>query len=57
MSVFEKRVLRKIFVPKRDELIGEWRELHNEKLNYLYSLPNVVGVIKSRRLSWGGEGI
>jgi hypothetical protein len=38
--VFENRVLRRVFGPKRDEVTGEWRKLHNEKLNYLYSLPN-----------------
>jgi len=43
-------VLRKIYVPKRDEVTGEWRKLHNEELNDLYSSPNVIGVIKSRRM-------
>jgi len=52
--VFENRVLRKIFGPRRDEVIGEWRKLHNEDLNYLYSLPNTVKVIKSRRMRWAG---
>jgi len=46
--VFENRVLRRIFVPKRDKVTGEWRILHNEELNELYSSPNVVRVIKSR---------
>jgi hypothetical protein len=47
--VFENRVLRRIFGPKRDEVTGEWRKLLNEELNVLYSSPNVVRVIKSRR--------
>jgi hypothetical protein len=50
--VFENRVLRGIFGPKRDEVTGEWRKLHNEELNGVYSLPNIVRVIKSRRLRW-----
>ena len=52
MRVFENRVLRRIFGPKRDEVTGEWRKLHNEKLNVLYSSPNIVQVIKSRRMRW-----
>ena len=51
--MFEKRVLRRIFGPKRDGVIGvttEWRKLHNEELNYLYSSPSIVRVIKSRRM-------
>jgi hypothetical protein len=48
MRVFENRVLRRIFGPKRDEVTGEWRKLHNEELNDLYSLPNIVQVIKSK---------
>ena len=52
MRVFENRVLRRIFGPKRDGVTGEWRKLHNEELNVLYSSPNIVRVIKSRRMSW-----
>jgi len=50
--VFENRALRRIFVPKRDKVTGEWRKLHNEELNYLYCSPNIVGVIKSTRMRW-----
>ena len=50
LSVLEKRVLMRIFGPKRDEVTGEWRKLHNEELNVLYSSPNIVRVIKSRRM-------
>jgi hypothetical protein len=49
--MFEKRVLR-IFRPKRDQITGEWRKLYNEELNDLYSSPNTVRVIKSRRMRW-----
>jgi hypothetical protein len=52
LRVFENRVLRRIFGPKRDEVTGEWRKLHNEELNNLYSPPNIVWVIKSRRMIW-----
>jgi hypothetical protein len=55
LRVFENRVLRRIFGPERDEVTGEWRKLHNEKLNGLYSLPNIVRMIKSRRLRWAGH--
>jgi len=48
-------VLRRIFGPKRDEVTGEWRQLHNEELNDLYSLFNIVRVIKSRRMRWVGH--
>ena len=53
--MFENRVVRSIFGPKRNELTGEWRRLHNEELNSLYSSPNVVRVIKSRLLRWVGH--
>jgi hypothetical protein len=48
LRVFENRVLRRIFGPKRDEVTGEWRRLHNEELNALYSSPNIIRVIKLR---------
>jgi hypothetical protein len=48
-------VLRKIFGPKMDDLTGEWRKPHNEKLNDLYSSPNIIRVIKSRRMRWAGH--
>ena len=50
LRVFENMVLRRIFGPRRDEVTGEWRRLHNEELNDLYSSPNIVRVIKSRRI-------
>jgi hypothetical protein len=55
LRVFENRVLNKVFGPKRDEVTGEWRKLHNEELNDLYSLPNIVRVVKSRRMRWAGH--
>jgi hypothetical protein len=55
LRVFENRVLRRVFEPKRDEVTGEWRKLHNEELNVLYSLPNIVRVVKSRRMRWAGH--
>jgi len=48
-------VLRRVFGPKRDEVTGEWRILHNEELSDLYSLPNIVQVVKSRRMRWAGH--
>ena len=54
LSVFENRVLRRIFGPKRDEVTGEWRKLHKEELNDLYCSPNIVRVIKSRIMRWTG---
>jgi hypothetical protein len=51
----KNRVLRRVFGPKRNEVTGELRKLHNEKLNDLYSLPNIVRVVKSRRMRWAGH--
>jgi hypothetical protein len=53
--VFENRVLRRIFGPKREEVTGEWKKLHNDDLNNLYSSPNIVRVIKSRRMRLAGH--
>ena len=55
LRVFENMVLRRIFGPRRDEVKGEWRRLHNEELNGMYSSPNIVRVIKSRRMRWAGH--
>jgi hypothetical protein len=55
LRVFENRVLRRVFGRKRDEVTGEWRKLHNEELNDPYSLPNIVRVVKSRRMRWAGH--
>ena len=53
--MFENMVSRRIFGPRRDEVTGEWRRLHNEELNDMYTSPNVVRVIKSRRMRWAGH--
>ena len=53
--MFENRGLRRVFGPKRDEVIGEWRKLHDEDISDLYSLPNIVRVVKSRRMRWAGH--
>ena len=53
--VFENMVWRRIFGPRGDEVTGEWRRLHNEELNVLYFSPNIVRVIKSRRIRWAGH--
>jgi uncharacterized membrane protein len=50
LRVFEKRVLRRIFGPKRDEVTGDWRKLHNEELHNLYFSPNTIKIMKSRRM-------
>ena len=55
LRVFENRVLRRIFGPRRDEVTGEWWRLHNEGLNDLYSSPNIVRLVKSRRMRWVGH--
>jgi hypothetical protein len=55
LRVFENRVLRRVFGPKRDEVTGEWRRLHNEELYALCSSPNAIRLIKSRRLRWIGH--
>jgi hypothetical protein len=53
--VFENRLLRRIFGPKRDEVTGGWRKLHNEELCDLYSSPSIIRIIKSRRTRWAGH--
>jgi hypothetical protein len=55
LRVLENRVLRRIFGSKRDEVMGEWRKLHNKELRDLYSSPSIVRIIKSRRLRWAGH--
>ena len=55
LEVFGNRVLRKIFGTRKDKVTGEWRKLHNEELNDLCSSPNIVRVIKSRRMKWAGH--
>jgi hypothetical protein len=54
LRVFENRVLRRIFGPKRDKVTGGWRKLHNEELCDLYSSPSIIRIIKSRRIRWVG---
>jgi hypothetical protein len=54
LRVFENRVLRRIFGPKRDEVTGEWRKLHNEELHTFYSSPDIIRQVKSRRMRWAG---
>jgi hypothetical protein len=54
LRVFVNGVLRRIFEPKRNEMTGGWRELHNEELHNLYSSPDIIGMIKSRRMRWVG---
>jgi hypothetical protein len=55
LRVFENRVLRRMFGPKRDEVTGSWRKLHNEELHTLYSFPSIIRMIKSRRMRWAGH--
>ena len=55
LRVFENRVLREIFGPKRDEVTGEWRKIHNEELNDLYSSPNINRAIKLKIMRWAGH--
>jgi len=55
LRVFENKVLRRVYRPKRDEVTGEWRKLHNEELNDLYSISNIVPVVKSRRMRGAGH--
>jgi hypothetical protein len=55
LEAFESRVLRRIFGPKREKMVGGWWKLHNEELHDLYSSPNIVRIIKSRRKRWAGH--
>jgi hypothetical protein len=55
LRVLENRVFRRVFGPKRDKVTGEWRKLHNEELNNLYSSPSIVRVVKSRGMRWAGH--
>jgi hypothetical protein len=52
LRVYENRVLRRIFGPKREEVVGGWKRLHNEELHNLYASPNIIRAIKSRRMIW-----
>jgi hypothetical protein len=55
LRVFDYRVLRRIFGPRRDEVMGDWRKLHNEEHHNLFSSPNIITMIKSRRMRWAGH--
>jgi hypothetical protein len=55
--VFENRMLRRIFGPKRDEVTGGWRKLHNEELHDLYSSPSIIRVVKSLKMRWTGNAV
>jgi hypothetical protein len=55
LMVFENRVRRRIFGPKKDKVTGEWGKLHNEELRDLYSLPSIITIIKSKRMRWAGH--
>jgi hypothetical protein len=55
LGVFENRVLKRIFGPKRDEVSGEWRKVHNEELHDLYSSPSIIRIMKSRKMRWAGN--
>jgi hypothetical protein len=55
LRVFDNRVLKRIFGPKRDGATGGWRKLHNEELHNLYSSPSIIKIIKSRRMRWVGH--
>jgi hypothetical protein len=55
LRVFENRVLGRIFGPKKDEVTGEWRQLHNEEFFFFYSSPSITRIIKSRRMRWAGH--
>jgi len=55
LRVYENWVLRRMFGPKRDEVTGEWRKVYNEELSDMYSSPNIIWLIKSRRMSWAGH--
>jgi hypothetical protein len=55
LRVFDNRVLKRLFGPKRDEVMGEWRKLQNEELHGMYSSPSIIRMIKSRRMKWVGH--